>query len=190
MKTGKTTVLTDLLPQIILQKFPDAWICILPFDTFRPKEGEPHEMEERLRLQVYSWASSTIGLSDRGRHTLTSLVDRLQESGHRIFFLIDEVQCFFDVFPGTMPNWRLLKGFMCVSLQRSNLHFAVTGSAMVLAWQNFLKMPPNGFTFASESRSVFLPSQNDPGEVEYFKQRCQDIEDLSELVEGFFPVCL
>ena len=188
VKTGKTTVLTGLLPQIILQKFPDAWICVLNFDAFLPKKSESGEMEERLRKRVADWALS-IGVQSRAE-TLDGLVDELQKSDQRIFFLIDEVQRFFEVKGGTIPNWVALKGFMCVSLEVSNLHFAITGSAMVLAWQNLLKLPPNGFTFAGESRSVFLPSQNDRHEVEYFFQRCQDIEDLSELVGGLSCVPL
>ena len=55
---------------------------------------------------------------------------------------------------------------MCVSRAESNLHFVVTGSAMVLAWQNFLQMTPNGFTFEGECWTVFLPAKNEV-EIEY-----------------------
>ena len=34
VKTGKTTVLTELLPQIILNQFPDAELCVLTFTDF------------------------------------------------------------------------------------------------------------------------------------------------------------
>ena len=44
VKTGKTTVLTRLLPKIILQEFPDAEICVLTFTDFLTAHCEPDEM--------------------------------------------------------------------------------------------------------------------------------------------------
>ena len=84
VKTGKTTVLTELLPQMILKQFPEAEICVLTFTD--------------------SWASKAIGLPAAGTETLDSLVGELQRSGRTIFFLIDEVAL------GQIPKWDALKG--------------------------------------------------------------------------------
>ena len=46
VKTGKSTVLTRLLPQIILTTFPDAEICFLDFAAFLDAGSEPGEMKE------------------------------------------------------------------------------------------------------------------------------------------------
>ena len=170
VKTGKSTVLTRLLPQIILTRFPDAEICFLDFAAFLNAGSEPGEMEERLLKEVCSWATASgfdVGLADQ--LTLNQLMDILDRSGRTYFFLIDEVQRYFEVRQGTFPLWDTLKGFVGVNRQRSNLHFAITGSAMVLAWQNFLKMTPNGFTFVGECRKIFLPWRHPRHELDYAK---------------------
>ena len=192
VKTGKTTLLTRLLPQIILEHCPEAEICVLTFTDFLTARSEPDEMEERLRLQVYSWASKAIGLPAAGTETLSNMVDRLQESGRTIFFLIDEVQRFFEVYPKGIPRWDALKAFMCVSRRESNLHFVVTGSAMVLAWQNFLQMPPHGFTFEGECFKVFLPAKNEDVEIEYARDRFvkEGGLEVEEVVQGMTSVPL
>ncbi|CAJ1456908.1 unnamed protein product [Effrenium voratum] len=172
VKLGKTTVLTRLLPQIILTKFPNAEICFLDFASFLNAGFEPGAMEVGLLREVWSWATSTgfhVGPADQW--TLNQLMDTLDRSGRTVFFLIDEVQRFFQVQEGTIPTWDILKGFLRVHREDSNLHFAITGSDMALAWQNFVRMTPNGFTFAGECRRVSLPWQNPVHELDYARQK-------------------
>ncbi|CAJ1446352.1 unnamed protein product [Effrenium voratum] len=172
VKTGKSTVLTRLLPQIILTKFPNADICFLDFASFLSAGSEPGAMEERLLKEVCSWATGAgfhVGPADQ--LTLNQLMDNLDRSGRTVFFLIDQVQRFFQVQEGTIPTWDILKGFLRVSREDSNLHFAITGSGMVLAWQSFVRMTPNGFIFPgvcrrfssrgrTPSRSWTMPDRN------------------------------
>ena len=79
---------------------------------------------------------------------------------------------------------------MRVGHKRSNLHFAVTGTAMVLAWQNFLLMSPNGFTFSGECRRVFLPTKNEDAVIEYARNRFvqKGGQGVEELVQGMTSV--
>ena len=172
VKTGKSTVLTRLLPQIILTTFPDAEICFLDFAAFLDVGSEPGEMKEGLLKEVCSWATSSgLDVGHADQLTLNQLMDILARSGRTCFFLIDEVQRYFEVRQGTLPLWDTLKGFVGVNKQRPNLHFAITGSAMVLAWHNFLKMTPNGFTFVGECRKIFLPWQHPKHELAYAKSK-------------------
>ena len=189
MKTGKSTILVNVLPQIILKKFPDAEICLLDFNTFLPRGSEPREMEEKLLKAVANWAKAIgIDVGSVDDLDLNLLNDILDDSGRKIFFLIDEVQRFFEVDQRMLPIHDVLKGFFRVNRQNSNLHFAVTGSAMVLAWHNFLKMTPNGFTFVGECWNLNLPSQNDPHELDYARSEFlssaakDDKEVLAELL--------
>ncbi|CAJ1407323.1 unnamed protein product [Effrenium voratum] len=190
VKTGKSTVLTRLLPQIILTKIPNAAICVLDFANFLNAGAEPGAMEERLLKEVCSWATGA-GFDVRPAHqlTLNQLMDNLDRSGRTVFFLIDEVQRFFQVQEGTIPIWDILKGFLRVSIEDSNLHFAITGSGMVLAWQNFVRMTCNGFTFPGVCRRFFLPWQNPVQELDYARQEFlaaaaneAEREELSELL--------
>ncbi|CAJ1359813.1 unnamed protein product [Effrenium voratum] len=190
VKTGKSTVLTRLLPQIILTKIPNAEICVLDFATFLNAGAEPGAMEERLLKRVAAWATSAgfhVGPGDMLH--LDELMDNLDKSGRTVFFLIDEVQRFFQVQEGTIPTWDILKGFLRVSKEDSNLHFAITGSGMVLAWQNFVRMTPNGFTFPGVCRRFFLPWQNPVQELDYARQEFlaaaaneAEREELSDLL--------
>ncbi|CAJ1454534.1 unnamed protein product, partial [Effrenium voratum] len=189
VKTGKSTVLTRLLPQIILTKIPNAEICVLDFATFLNAGAEPGAMEERLLKRVAAWATSAgfhVGPGDMLH--LDELMDNLDKSGRTVFFLIDEVQRFFQVQEGTIPTWDILKGFLRVSKEDSNLHFAITGSGMVLAWQNFVRMTPNGFTFPGVCRR-FFPWQNPVQELDYARQEFlaaaaneAEREELSDLL--------
>ena len=89
----------------ILQEFPDAEICVLTFTDFLDPWSEPDGMKEGLRARVADWASS-IGVPS-GAKTLNGLVDELQASGRTIFFLIDEVQRFFEVQKKPCPSGML-----------------------------------------------------------------------------------
>ncbi|CAJ1456856.1 unnamed protein product, partial [Effrenium voratum] len=172
VKLGKTTVLTHLLPQIILTKFPNAEICFLDFSSFLNAGFEPGAMEEGLLKRVAAWATSAgfhVGPGDMLH--LDELMDNLDRSGRTVFFLIDEVQRFFQVQEGIIPTWDILKGFLRVNREDSNLHFAITGSDMALAWQHFVRMTPNGFTFAGACRRVSLPWQNPVHELDYARQK-------------------
>ena len=188
VKTGKTTLLRRLLPQIIRNQFPDVEICGLTIGAFLQRGSDPDKMKHRLRAEVAAWAESKRLPS--AAKTLDGLVDELQNSGRRIFFLIDEVQRFFEVKEGKTPDWDALKTFMCVSSQ-SKLHLVVTG-AMVFSWQNFLKMSPKGVAFDGEYVSVFLPTKNEDVEVHYARDRFVEEggQEVAELLEGITSVPL
>eukprot|EP00971_Amphidinium_carterae_P000371 7907-Amphidinium_carterae.1 len=111
VKSGKTCMLTQVLPQVVKRQMPDALICHLDFE-FLDKTWDPQEMRRALNTKIYLWAQQ-VGIPLR--HDLTkdllSLMEALRESGYTIIFAIDEVQRYFQCHT---PEYETFKGFLQV----------------------------------------------------------------------------
>ena len=73
-----------------------------------------------------------------------------------------------------LPNF--FKGIVTPSTRRKNIHFAVTGSGMVLAWANFLSAPANSHTLAGRARQISIIVNEDQKVCDLTKIELQKYE--------------
>jgi len=112
VKTGKTTALTKVLPQLVRTHFPKALFCHLDFNTFMRPGSSAEETAASLMLALESWAKANGFPSqphqrDYGyegtKSNIYSLMDMFARSDHTIYFLIDEVRVSQDTLPSLFP---------------------------------------------------------------------------------------
>ena len=170
VKTGKTSVLKYMLPPLVRQHEPDAVFCHLDFENFMTPDSNRYEIANNLLHELEGWARAngfpvpkrTGDTYADVREDLHGIMNMFRASGHKIYFLFDEVQRFFQVHGN--PDHVLFKSLLQVGKWNGSIRFAFTGSGMVRAWIEMAKCPANGTTVGGSSWSVNLPPA-DPPEV-------------------------
>jgi hypothetical protein len=178
VKTGKSAVLTAILPQLIQQHSPQALICHLDFNRFINVQCSRPEAAGALLWELREWAVANgiptpLAVKWETYEHLTAqlraLMSVFRDSGRTIYFLIDEVQRWFQV---QEPDYVLFKSLINVcGLHRKSLRFALTGSGMVQAWQGMIACPANGTTVVAESWVINLPAADSPALLQFAATR-------------------
>eukprot|EP00971_Amphidinium_carterae_P186880 3709610-Amphidinium_carterae.1 len=71
-----------------------------------------------------------------------------------------------------------------VSTGPQKVHFCMTGSGMVFAWINLLKLPANGMSLESRVRSISIPAENTPEMLSYLQRSLLDGLSGTTATEG------
>jgi predicted AAA+ superfamily ATPase len=123
VKTGKTAALTNVLPQLVLEHFPNALFCHLDFDRFMRPLSSAEDIAASLLLRLESWArhngftvsqradkaNGCEGTKANISELMQSFADSCRKSDRKIYFLIDEVHVSQDTLPSLFPVPSLTK---------------------------------------------------------------------------------
>ena len=196
VKTGKTAALRHILPQMVRQHEPNAEFCHLDFENFMTPNSDRCDVVSQLLTELEGWAR-TAGFPVPGRtgddyinvkHDVLVLMNIFRASERKIYFLIDEVQRFFQVKRD--PDHVHFKAILQIDKWNGGVRFAFTGSGMVRAWTEIAKCPANGTTVGACCWAINLRATDPPEALDHvteklllhYKKKIDDKDDLHKLL--------
>ena len=173
-KSGKTTLLTRIIPSRIRTEFPSAIILFLDFLTISTANN--HHVDSidvfvkvfiEYLVQVLKDFGFYVNESDGVFNLSVSIQSRLKQlfsllngwlskKGCLCFMIWDEIQRWFQL---NNSNAGAIFNHITLHAKFSNIVFAVTGSSMVTVLESIVHFPSNGTSWIAEATQISVYPQ-------------------------------
>ena len=203
-KSGKSALLTRIMPHKIRAKFPSAFILFIDFLTIPAANNHHVDMMdifgkvfiERLvdtlsefgfNLKRDDVFNVNITIQTRLRNVFRLLNDWLSKKKCLCFMIWDEIQRWFQL---NNSSAGAIFNDITLNARFGNIAFAVTGSSMVTSLENIVRFPSNGTSWMAEATQISVFPQVSSDSFDSIAWQADELAIASQmfkLLQQYYP---